>query len=50
MNVAMTRAKMKLVVIGDSSTIGENKFYKAFLDYCEANGAYRSAWSFMTPV
>jgi ATP-dependent RNA/DNA helicase IGHMBP2 len=50
MNVAMTRAKMKLVVIGDSATIGENKFYKAFLDYCEANGTYRSAWSFMTPV
>ena len=44
MNVAITRAKRKLVVIGDSSTIGNHPFYKAFIDYCEQNGFYRSAW------
>jgi ATP-dependent RNA/DNA helicase IGHMBP2 len=44
MNVAITRAKRKLVVIGDSSTIGNHPFYKAFIDYCEKNGFYRSAW------
>ncbi len=44
MNVAITRAKKKLVVIGDSSTIGSNPFYKSFLEYCETNGAYRTAW------
>lgn len=49
MNVAMTRAKMKLVVIGDSATIGENKFYKTFLDYVDTEGSYNSAWSFMKP-
>ncbi|MBK9338377.1 MAG: IGHMBP2 family helicase [Lewinellaceae bacterium] len=47
MNVAMTRARMVLVVIGDSATIGNNKFYQAFLDYCAARGAYRTAWEFM---
>ena len=44
MNVAITRAKKKLIVIGDSATIGSNKFYKSFLSYCEKNGLYRSAW------
>lgn len=46
MNVALTRAKKKLVVVGDSATIGNNLFYKQFIDYCEANGFYRSAWDF----
>jgi superfamily I DNA and/or RNA helicase len=44
MNVAITRARKKLVVIGDSATIGAHPFYKSFLEYCEKNGAYRSAW------
>lgn len=44
MNVAITRAKKKLVVIGDSATIGSHPFYKSFLEYCEKNGAYRTAW------
>ncbi|MBC7774228.1 MAG: Flp pilus assembly complex ATPase component TadA [Phycisphaerae bacterium] len=47
MNVAMTRARMVLVVIGDSATIGHNKFYQEFLDYCAEHGAYRTAWEFM---
>ncbi|MDZ7878075.1 MAG: AAA domain-containing protein [Saprospiraceae bacterium] len=49
MNVAMTRAKMKLVVVGDSGTIGNDKFYKEFLEYVETAGTYRSAWEFMKP-
>lgn len=47
MNVAMTRARMLLVVIGDSATIGQNKFYKAFLDYCTEHGQWRTAWEFI---
>ncbi|MBL7775370.1 MAG: hypothetical protein JNK89_05175, partial [Saprospiraceae bacterium] len=47
MNVAMTRARLCLVVIGDSATIGNNKFYQAFLDYVAEHGAYRTAWEFM---
>ncbi len=49
MNVAMTRARMKLIIVGDSGTIGDNKFYKAFLDYADAEGTYSSAWAFMNP-
>jgi superfamily I DNA and/or RNA helicase len=48
MNVALTRAKKKLVVIGDSATIGNHPFYKSFLDYAESTGAYRSAWEFVS--
>ncbi|MEM9983775.1 MAG: AAA domain-containing protein, partial [Bacteroidota bacterium] len=33
MNVALTRARKKLVVVGDSSTLGDHPFYQAFLDY-----------------
>ncbi|MFZ4543286.1 MAG: AAA domain-containing protein [Saprospiraceae bacterium] len=47
MNVAMTRARKKLTVIGDSGTIGQDKFYDAFLNYCEKRGAYHTAWEFM---
>lgn len=47
MNVAMTRAKKKLVVIGDSATLGEDKFFAGFLDYVEKSGSYRTAWEFM---
>ncbi len=47
MNVAMTRAKKKLVVIGDSATLGGFKFYSRFLDYCEEHGCYATAWEWM---
>lgn len=46
MNVALTRAKRKLVVIGDSSTISSNPFYQNFLDYIEANSLYKSIYEF----
>ncbi|GAA3943657.1 AAA domain-containing protein [Hymenobacter algoricola] len=44
MNVGMTRARKKLLIVGDSSTLGGHPFYKAFLDYVESIGAYRTAW------
>jgi ATP-dependent RNA/DNA helicase IGHMBP2 len=47
MNVAMTRAKRKLVIIGDSSTIGGDDFYTSFLEYCDKHGSYQSAWEYM---
>lgn len=47
MNVALTRAKKKLVVIGDSATLANHSFYKDFIDYVESISAYKSAWEFM---
>ncbi|MGB0522048.1 MAG: AAA domain-containing protein [Flammeovirgaceae bacterium] len=47
MNVALTRARKKLIVIGDSATLGSHTFYQHFLDYIEKIAAYRSAWEFM---
>ena len=48
MNVAMTRAKEKLIVIGDSSTIGNDDFYAQFLEYMEGVNGYKSAWELMS--
>jgi ATP-dependent RNA/DNA helicase IGHMBP2 len=47
MNVAMTRARKQLIVIGDSATIGGHAFYLDFLEYCEKVGAYRTAWEYL---
>lgn len=44
MNVAMTRARRKLIVIGDSATLCNFPFYEDFLKYVESINAYRSAW------
>lgn len=48
MNVAMTRAKERLFVIGDSSTIGQDPFYAQFLEFIESVNGYRSAWELMS--
>jgi ATP-dependent RNA/DNA helicase IGHMBP2 len=47
MNVAMTRARKQLVVIGDSATVGQDSFYADFMAYCEKAGAYQTAWDYM---
>ena len=47
MNVAITRARKKLVIIGDSATIGTHPFYEKFLDYIHEIGAYKSAFELM---
>ncbi|TKB97546.1 AAA domain-containing protein [Pedobacter cryophilus] len=46
MNVALTRAKKKLVVIGDSATIAQSDFYNGFIKYTENLAMYKSAWEF----
>ena len=46
MNVAITRAREQLVVIGDSATIGDDAFYEAFLNYVQQHGIYKTAWEF----
>ncbi|MEX2591476.1 MAG: AAA domain-containing protein [Anditalea sp.] len=47
MNVALTRAKRKLVVIGDSATLSNHAFYREFLNYAEANDLYKSVYEFL---
>lgn len=47
MNVALTRAKKKLVVIGDSATIGNDKFYGAFVDYTQEKNIYHSVFEYL---
>ncbi len=46
MNVALTRAKERLIVIGDSATIGADPFYNDFINYIEEHGEYRTVWEF----
>ncbi len=36
MNVAMTRARMKLLIFGDVATLTRHPFYKALYEYCSA--------------
>lgn len=47
MNVALTRARRKLLVIGDSATITTDPFYGRLIDYFESIGAYHSIWEEM---
>ena len=48
LNVAITRARKKLIIIGDSATICSNKTYASLIDHIEQNGGYRSAWEYMS--
>lgn len=47
LNVAMTRAKMKLVLIGDLSTLVSDPLFKSLADFIESIDAYKSAWEYM---
>jgi predicted DNA helicase len=44
MNVALTRAKKRLVIIGDSATLGNDSFYEKLLEYTTEIGAYKSVY------
>lgn len=44
MNVALTRARRKLIVIGDSSTLANHEFYLRLLEYFEGEDAYGTVW------
>ena len=38
MNVAITRARMKLIILGDVQTMTRHPFYKKLYEYIEALG------------
>jgi ATP-dependent RNA/DNA helicase IGHMBP2 len=44
MNVALTRARRKLVVVGDGATVSRHPFYAGFFEHAQETGAWRSAW------
>jgi len=41
LNVALTRARRKLIAIGDAKTLSYNEVYKDFLMYVKSNGVYK---------
>jgi superfamily I DNA and/or RNA helicase len=46
-NVAMTRARKKLIMLGDSATLGAHPFYLELLTYVQEKGFYKSAYELM---
>ena len=47
MNVAMTRARKKLIILGDSATLASFPFYNQLLEYAEQKEGYTTAWEWM---
>jgi len=48
-NVAMTRAKHHLLMIGDGATLGSDSFYHQLIERAEESQAYFSAWEWLYP-
>lgn len=43
-NVAITRSRRKLILIGDSATLANHPFYARLIEYAESVGGYRTVW------
>lgn len=50
MNVALTRARRKLILVGDSATLGADDFFATLLAWFEQSGGYRSVWELQPPA
>ena len=50
MNVALTRARRKLIVFGDSATLANHEFYLRLLEYFERENAYGTVWEIPQPL
>lgn len=48
LNVAMTRAKKKLIIIGDMSTLSTSKLFDRLANHIEKEGTYQSGWEYMS--
>ncbi|MBS1488372.1 MAG: IGHMBP2 family helicase [Bacteroidetes bacterium] len=44
-NVAITRARKKLIMVGDSATLAAHPFYADFISYLQSKGFYTSVFS-----
>jgi ATP-dependent RNA/DNA helicase IGHMBP2 len=47
LNVALTRAKSKLIAIGDSGTLAQHELFESLIDHITSTGTYDSGWSYM---
>lgn len=47
LNVALTRARHKLVVIGDSATLGVHPFFNKMIEHFQGRDQYRSAFEYI---
>jgi ATP-dependent RNA/DNA helicase IGHMBP2 len=47
MNVAMTRAKKELIIIGDSETLSSNIFFSKLIEHINNLGGYHSVWEYL---
>ncbi len=48
LNVAMTRARKKLIIIGDMTTLANHTLFNDLAEHVEATGNYQSAWEYMS--
>lgn len=48
MNVAITRARKRLVIVGDGSTVCAHPFYQRLFTYVQEHGKIESAWAYDT--
>ena len=49
-NVAITRARRHLFVVGDSATLSGHPFYARFIESIQQGPGYRSAWEWPDPA
>lgn len=47
LNVAMTRARHKLVMVGDSATLASDKLFNQLIEYHQAKGSYHSVFEYL---
>ena len=47
LNVAVTRARRHVAIVGDSATLANDPFLAGLIEYAQAVGEYRSAWELL---
>ena len=43
MNVAMTRARMKLIIVGNAQTLSRHRFYRSLIEHIRTHGEFVEA-------